>query len=47
MAGDRERLLEAGMNDYIAKPIRVSTLYATLAKWVGAARESAKTGRNL
>jgi signal transduction histidine kinase/DNA-binding response OmpR family regulator/HPt (histidine-containing phosphotransfer) domain-containing protein len=34
MTGDRERLLEAGMNDYIAKPIRVSTLYATLAKWV-------------
>jgi len=47
MAGDRERLLEAGMNDYIAKPIRVSTLYATLAKWVGAAREPAETGRDL
>ena len=47
MAGDRERLLEAGMNDYIAKPIRVSTLYATLAKWVGRAREPAETGRDL
>ncbi|MSQ72743.1 MAG: PAS domain-containing sensor histidine kinase [Betaproteobacteria bacterium] len=33
MAGDRERILEAGMNDYIAKPIRVATLYATLSKW--------------
>jgi CheY-like chemotaxis protein len=42
MAGDRERLLEAGMNDYIAKPIRVSTLYATLAKWVGAAPQPSK-----
>ena len=34
MAGDRERLLEAGMNDYVAKPIRVGTLYAVLSKWV-------------
>ncbi|MFM9970674.1 MAG: response regulator [Burkholderiales bacterium] len=33
MAGDRERLIEAGMNDYLSKPIRVSVLYAMLAKW--------------
>jgi two-component system sensor histidine kinase/response regulator len=42
MAGDRERLLEAGMNDYIAKPVRVGALYATLAKWVASARRTAK-----
>ncbi|MBI3370995.1 MAG: response regulator [Betaproteobacteria bacterium] len=34
MAGDRERLLEAGMNDFIAKPIRVAALYSTLARWL-------------
>ncbi len=33
MAGDRERCLAAGMNDYIAKPIQADVLYATLARW--------------
>lgn len=33
MAGDREQYLAAGMNDYIAKPIRQYALYATLARW--------------
>jgi signal transduction histidine kinase/DNA-binding response OmpR family regulator len=43
MAGDRERLLEAGMNDFIGKPVRVSTLYTTLAKWVGTAQRLPNT----
>ncbi|MDX8378836.1 MAG: PAS domain S-box protein [Gallionella sp.] len=34
MSGDRERCLSAGMNDYIAKPINVEILYATIARWV-------------
>ena len=34
MAGDRERVLEAGMNDHIAKPIRIDDLFATLSRWV-------------
>jgi CheY-like chemotaxis protein len=34
MAGDRERLLEAGMNDYVAKPVRVAAIHATLRKWL-------------
>jgi PAS domain S-box-containing protein len=33
MAGDRERCLAAGMNDYISKPLHYQTLYATLARW--------------
>ena len=34
MAGDRDKVIEAGMNDHIAKPIAVEELFATLARWV-------------
>ncbi|HEY9106410.1 MAG TPA: response regulator, partial [Roseateles sp.] len=34
MAGDREKVLEAGMNDHVAKPFRVEELFTTLARWV-------------
>ena len=34
MVGDREKALEAGMNDHIAKPIKVNDMFATLARWV-------------
>jgi PAS domain S-box-containing protein len=34
MAGDREAVLAAGMNDHIAKPIKVDDLFGTLARWV-------------
>ena len=34
MVGDRERVLAAGMNDHIPKPIRVDRLLATLARWI-------------
>jgi PAS domain S-box-containing protein len=37
MVGDREKVLAAGMNDHIAKPIKVDELYGTLARWVGRA----------
>ncbi|WMJ70758.1 ATP-binding protein [Stenotrophomonas sp. 24(2023)] len=32
MAGDRERCLQAGMDDYLSKPIPLATLYALLAR---------------
>ena len=32
MKGDRERILAAGLDDYIAKPIRAETLYAVLER---------------
>jgi PAS domain S-box-containing protein len=35
MQGDREKCLEAGMDDYIAKPISPKALADTLAKWLG------------
>ena len=34
MKGDRERCLEAGMNDYISKPIEVEKMMRTLVRWV-------------
>ena len=34
MAGDREKALEAGMNDYVSKPIDPDLLVVTLMKWV-------------
>jgi CheY-like chemotaxis protein/HPt (histidine-containing phosphotransfer) domain-containing protein len=34
MRGDRERCLEAGMDDYLRKPIRLDELHAMLARWI-------------
>ncbi len=34
MAGDREKVIEAGMNDHIAKPLNVGEMFTTLAKWI-------------
>jgi polar amino acid transport system substrate-binding protein len=34
MAGDQERCLEAGMNDYVSKPIDPEKLFSTLIKWI-------------
>jgi PAS domain S-box-containing protein len=34
MTGDREKVLEAGMNDHIAKPIDVDTMLRVMARWI-------------
>lgn len=36
MAGDRERCLEAGMNDYVSKPINPDDVFAALVRWIDA-----------
>jgi CheY-like chemotaxis protein len=36
LAGDREKCLEAGMNDHVAKPIDPQNLYDTLLRWIPA-----------
>ncbi len=34
MASDREEVLNAGMNDHIAKPININDMFHTMAKWI-------------
>ncbi len=49
LSGDRERCLDAGFDDHVAKPFRRSQLRATMAQWAGErtvqdAAPSAETG---
>jgi CheY-like chemotaxis protein len=37
LEGDREAALEAGMDDYLAKPLRPEALDAVLERWLGTA----------
>jgi len=34
LAGDREKCLAAGMNDYVTKPIRMSEFFGALQRWL-------------
>ncbi len=34
MSGDREKAIDAGMNDHIGKPINVKDLFYTLGQWI-------------
>gem|GEM_PF-3947558 len=35
MAGDREKALASGMNDFIPKPIEPDAMFITMARWLG------------
>lgn len=41
MSGDREKVLESGMNDHIAKPLNVGEMFNTIARWVGTGAQPA------
>lgn len=42
MTDEKQKCLEAGMNDHIAKPIDVDVLFATLSKWLNVRHEGPK-----
>ncbi len=42
MEGARERCMAAGMDDYIAKPVRLGEMMEALKKWVPTARLSSR-----
>ena len=42
MVGDREKALEAGMNDHLTKPIHVEELYSKLQYWTNGAGKTAQ-----
>jgi CheY-like chemotaxis protein len=44
MAGDRARCLQAGLDDYVAKPVRPDELDAVLDRWLGSAAPPASDG---
>ncbi|MBI5578954.1 MAG: PAS domain S-box protein [Deltaproteobacteria bacterium] len=46
MQGDRERCLEAGMNDYVTKPIAPQALAETLDKWLPKEEGELRKARN-
>ena len=41
MAGDRDKALAAGMNDYISKPLDIDRMFDTIARWTRTARDGA------
>ncbi|WP_321417852.1 ATP-binding protein [uncultured Desulfobacter sp.] len=34
MVGDRQKSIDAGMNDYISKPLNVDKMFMTMARWI-------------
>src|SRR4030095_16418216 len=45
MKGDRQKCLDAGASDYIAKPVDIDLLLALMRVWIGRARSGAAAPR--
>jgi len=42
MKGDRQKCLDAGASDYIAKPVDIDLLLALMRVWIGRSRSAAR-----
>lgn len=47
MAGDRDKVLEAGMNDHIAKPVNIEEMFITMARWIAPERPAQTAASSL
>jgi len=47
MNGDRERYIEAGMDDYVAKPVTQDTLRNALQRWLNASHSESSPHQNI
>jgi len=45
MQGDREKCLEAGMDDFVSKPVNLETLEHTIMKWIPQQVQEAQTNQ--
>ncbi|MBU1109220.1 MAG: response regulator [Candidatus Riflebacteria bacterium] len=45
MVGDREKAIDAGMNDHIPKPVDVHNMFLTMAQWIKPATGRSKAAR--
>ncbi len=43
MKGDREKVLESGMNDHISKPIHPNEMFTVMSKWISPSKLHEKT----
>ncbi|RFO96619.1 diguanylate cyclase [Rhodoferax lacus] len=47
MAGDKEKVLEVGMWDHIAKPLNLGDMFATMAKWISPSADRGAPGNSV
>ncbi|WP_375751225.1 response regulator [Vibrio sp. HN007] len=47
LVGDREKVLEVGMDDHISKPIDIESMFRTMAKWIHPSESSGDTDTDI